>query len=66
MDEVAKTVLKQFLGFADEDLAKVPRNIERIARNFPRALPYKVVAEVTSSKYCFAGIRGTRLYSTPG
>ncbi|MBL7208512.1 MAG: hypothetical protein ISS52_00295 [Dehalococcoidia bacterium] len=57
MDEVAAKVLKDFLGFTDEDLAKVPRHIERIARNFPRALPYKIVAEVTSSKYCFAGIK---------
>ena len=66
MDEVAKTVLKQFLGFADEDLAKVPRHIERIARNFPRALPYKVVAEVTSSKYCFAGIKvGDKIVFNP-
>ncbi len=57
MDEVAAKVLKNFLGVTDEDLAKVPRHMERIARTFPRALPYKVVAEVTSSKYCFAGIK---------
>ena len=57
MDEVAAKVLKDFGGVTDEDLAKVPRNVERIARNFPRALPYKVVAEVTSSKYCLAGIK---------
>ena len=57
MDEVAARVLKNFLGMTDEDLAKVLPHEERIARNVPRMLRYKVVAEVTFSKYCLAGIK---------
>jgi len=66
MDEATKALLKQFVGVTDEDLAKVGRNIEKIFSNVPRALQYKTVAEVTSSKYCFAGIKvGDKIVFNP-
>ncbi len=33
MDETAKNLLKTVVGVSDEDLAKVPRNIEKIFSN---------------------------------
>lgn len=66
MDEATKALLKQFVGVTDEDLAKVTRNIEKIFSNVPRALQYKIVAEVASSKYCFAGIKvGDKIVFSP-
>ena len=66
MDEATKALLKQAVGVTDEDLAKVGRNIEKIFSNVPRVLQYKTVAEVTSSKYCFAGIKvGDKIVFNP-
>ena len=50
MDETAKNLLKTVVGVSDEDLAKVPRNIEKIFSNIPRSMGYKTIAEVISSK----------------
>jgi len=66
MDEATKALLKQAVGITDEDLAKVPRLIEKIFSNAPRAMQYKTVAEVTYSKYCFAGIKvGDKIVFSP-
>ena len=66
MDEATATFLKQAVGITDEDLAKVQRNIEKIFSNASAAMQYKVVAEVTSSKYCFAGIKvGDKIVFSP-
>ena len=66
MDETAKNLLKTVVGVSDEDLAKVPRNIEKIFSNIPRSMGYKMIAEVISSKYCFAQIKvGDKLVFSP-
>jgi len=70
MDEATKTALKQFVGITDEDLAKlyppVESNLKKIFSNVPRAMQYKLVAEVTHSKYCFAGIKvGDKIVFNP-
>jgi hypothetical protein len=57
MDQMAKNVLKNVVGISDDDMAKVPRNIEKIFANAPKSMGYKLIAEVTSSKYCFAQIK---------
>ena len=57
MDEIAKNVLKNVVGVTDEDMAKVPRNIEKIFANAAKTMGNKLIAEVTSSKYCFAQIK---------
>lgn len=66
MDEATKALLKQALGMPDEDLAKVPRHIEKLFSIVPRMMQYKLVAEVTYSKYCFAGIKvGDKIVFSP-
>ncbi len=66
MDEATKALLKQAVGITDEDLAKVSRGIEKIFSNVPQVIKYKMVAEVTHSKYCFAGIKvGDKIVFSP-
>jgi uncharacterized repeat protein (TIGR04076 family) len=66
MDEATKALLKQAIGITDEDLAKVQRNTEKVFSNVAQAMQYKVVAEVASSKYCFAGIKvGDKIVFSP-
>lgn len=57
MDEATKALLKEAVGITDEDLAKVQRNIEKIFSNVGWGMQYKIVAEVISSRYCFAGVK---------
>jgi len=66
MDETAKNLLKTVVGISDEDLAEVPRNIEKIFSVIPQSMGYKTIAEVISSKYCFAQIKvGDKLVFSP-
>ena len=67
MDEATKALLKLAVGITDEDLAKLPRLIEKIFSNAPRAMgQIKIVAEVTYSKYCFAGLKvGDKIVFSP-
>jgi len=66
MDEAAKALLTQVVGVTDEDLPKVTRRIEKIFANATRMMQYRIVAEVTYSKYCFAGIKvGDKIVFSP-
>ncbi len=66
MDETAKNLLKTVVNVSDEDLAKVGKNIEKIFSAIPRSMEYKTIAEVISSKYCFAQIKvGDKLVFNP-
>ena len=67
MDEATKALLTQVLGVTDEDLAKLPPTVDKIVSNILRAMgQFKLVAEVTSSKYCFAGIKiGDKIVFSP-
>ena len=57
MDEIAKNVLKNVIRVTDEDMAKVPRHAEKMLANAAKAMGAKLIAEATSSKYCFAQIK---------
>jgi hypothetical protein len=66
MDEATKALLTQVVGVTDEDLAKVSRPLEKMLSNVPRMMQYRIVAEVTSSKYCFAGLKvGDKIVFSP-
>lgn len=67
MDEAVKALLTQVVGVTDEDLAKVPRIIEKLFSNAPRGMTQmRIVAEVTYSKYCFAGLKaGDKIVFSP-
>jgi len=57
LDEAARNMLKQAIGITDADLEKLGSNIEKVLASYPNMAQYRIVAEVVSSRYCFAGIQ---------
>lgn len=56
-DEGLKNLAKEMLGMTEEDMAKVTSKMEQEMKNIMAALgKYRLIAEVTSAKYCFAGL----------
>jgi uncharacterized repeat protein (TIGR04076 family) len=62
-DEGLKTMATQMFGMTDADMSKVtPEMEEELLNAMPIIGNYRLVAEVVSSKYCFAGCKpGQRL-----
>jgi uncharacterized repeat protein (TIGR04076 family) len=61
-DEELKKLVVEAFGMTEEDMAKVTPELEAELMNLAtRAGKYRLVVEVVSSKYCFAGLqRGQR------
>lgn len=57
MDEPSRQIAKQVIGITDEDLEKLSPGMEKLLSDLPEKTKWKVVAEVTESKYCFAGLK---------
>ena len=57
MDEVSRQILKQAINISDEDLERLPPGVKKLISDLPDKLKWRVVAEVTESKYCFAGLK---------
>lgn len=57
MDEISRQIVKQAIGITDEDLEKLSPGMKRILSNLPDKAKWKIVAEVTESRYCFAGLK---------
>ncbi len=57
MDEMSRQIVKEAIGITDEDLAKLSPGMERILSNLPDKARWKIIAEVTESKYCFARLK---------
>ena len=57
MDELSRQIAKQVIGITDEDLGKLSPGMNKLLTNLPDKLKWKVIAEVTESKYCFAGLK---------
>jgi hypothetical protein len=57
MDDISRRIVKQAIGITDEDLEKLSTNMRRFLSNIPEKMRWKVIAEVTESKYCFAGLK---------
>ena len=58
-EEVIKQMMQQAIGITDEDFKThigYPQNLE-LARRTPELMMYKIIAEVTESKYCSAGLK---------
>ena len=56
-DEGLKSLAQDMLKMTEEDMAKVTPDMEREMKNIMDALgKYRLIAEVASSKYCFAGL----------
>ena len=57
MDELSRQIAKQVIGITDEDLGKLSPGMNKLLTNLPDKTKWKVIAEVTESKYCFAGLK---------
>jgi len=57
MDELSRQILKQSINISDEDLERLSPGVRKLASDVPNKMKWKVVAEVTESKYCFAGLK---------
>jgi len=64
-EEAIKQMMKQTVGITDEDFQthiSYPINL-RMAERVPELLKYKIIAEVTESKYCNAGLKPGQKYT---
>lgn len=57
MDEISRQIVKQAIGITDEDLARLSPGMKKLLTDLPEKMKWKVIAEVTESKYCFAGLK---------
>ena len=57
MDELSRQILKQAINISDEDLERLPPGLKKLVSDLPAKTKWRVVAEVTESKYCFAGLK---------
>ena len=66
MQEPMRTMLKQLIGITDEDLDRLPPGISKLLSIVPQMGNYRIIAEVTDAKYCFAGCKpGDKLVFGP-
>ena len=57
LDESIRQLLKSQIGITDEDLNRLSPGIQKLLSVVPEALKWNIIAEVTDSKYCFAGCK---------
>jgi uncharacterized repeat protein (TIGR04076 family) len=57
MDDISRQITKQAIGITDEDLDRLSPGMAKLLTDLPEKMKWKVVAEVTESKYCFAGLK---------
>jgi len=57
LDEPIRQLLKSQIGITDEDLNRLSLGIQKLLSRVPELLKWKIIAEVTDSKYCFAGCK---------
>jgi hypothetical protein len=57
MDEASRQITKQVIGITDEDLERLSPGMKKLLSDLPEKMKWKVIAEVTESKYCFAGLK---------
>ncbi len=56
-DEGLKAIAVEMCSMPEEDMAKVTPEMEKAILNATESVDkYRLVAEVVSSKYCFAGL----------
>ncbi len=57
MDEVSRQIAKQAIGITDEDLERLSPGMKKLLSDLPEKMKWKIIAEVTESKYCFARLK---------
>jgi hypothetical protein len=66
MEEPMRTILKQSIGITDEDLDRLSPGMSKLLSSVPQMVNYRIIAEVTDAKYCFAGCKpGDKLVFGP-
>lgn len=66
LEEQIRQLLKDLIGITDEDLNKLSPGIQKLMSAVPEATKWKMIAEVTDAKYCFAGCKvGDKLVFYP-
>lgn len=62
LDAQTREMLKGAIGMTDADLDRLGPNIHAVLAHMGDFANYKLVAECTESKYCFAGIKQGQKY----
>jgi len=57
IEKEVREMLKGILGITDEDIDKIGPDRAKLLSHAPELFSYKIIAEVTASKYCAAGIK---------
>jgi uncharacterized repeat protein (TIGR04076 family) len=57
VDEVSRQIAKQVINITDADLDRLSPGMKKLLSDLPEKMKWRVVAEVTESKYCFAGLK---------
>jgi len=57
MQEPMRSMLKQQMGITDGDLDRLGPGISKLLSVVPQVINYRIIAEVTDAKYCFAGCK---------
>ncbi len=57
MDEASRQIAKQVIGITNEDLDRLSPGMKKLLSDLPEKTKWKVIAEVTESRYCFAGLK---------
>ncbi len=57
MDEASRQITKQAIGITDEDLERLSPGMKKLLSDLPEKMKWRIIAEVTESKYCFARLK---------
>jgi uncharacterized repeat protein (TIGR04076 family) len=57
VDEVSRQIVKQVINITDADLDRLSPGMKKLLSDLPEKMKWRIVAEVTESKYCFAGLK---------
>lgn len=66
LNEATKNMLKGAIGITDEDLNKLSPGMENLLSKLENLQKYRLVAEVTESKYCFRQLKPGQKYVFSG
>jgi len=57
LDKATREMLRERIGITDKDMDKLGPGIAKLELASSELMKYKIIAEVTDSKYCFLGVK---------
>lgn len=57
MDEVSRQMVQQATGMTDDELERLSPGMKKLISDLPEKMKWKIIAEVTESRHCFAGLK---------